>query len=204
MKKRISAMLGLLLLASSAIQRIDAEGRSPFLFAELSAGPLLGVDKPLKGGEGGALVGLRWEPFEAGLRAGAAYDGALEGGAFRLDLTLGLGQGLRAIVGALLPLGDLSLPAPDGSGTLRVEPAGLPCRFGLGSTVAELHRRFFGARFQLCAELVYTAYRLADAPTASTTSLAGAAAFAAGLEATLALRLRWGDEDKSSGRGRSP
>jgi hypothetical protein len=127
-------------------------------------------------------------PFEAGLRAGAAYDLALGSGALRLDFELGLGGGLRAIVGGLVPFGELGLPDPSGlpSARIPVEAAPWPDRFGLAATIADLPWRALGARMSVDAELVYTAFRLEGA-----SALAGAAAFAAAVEARLALRFRW-------------
>lgn len=158
-------------------------------FVELSAGPLIGIDRPLKGCSVGALLGLELEPFELGLRADAAYDFSLASGAMRLDTMIGLGSSLRATVGGLLPLGALSLPDPAGLGArVAVKAAPWPDRFGLGATIADLPWRALRARLGVDAELVYTAYRLETA-----SPLSGAAAFAASVEARLALRLRWDD-----------
>lgn len=160
----------------------------PALFAELSAGPLLGIDRPLKGFSGDASLGIAVAPFEASLRAGPAYDMALGSGSLRMDFELGLGSGLRAVVGGLLPLGGLRLPDPEGApgAAVAVEPAAWPDRFGLAATIADLPWRALGASLWIDAELVYTAYRLEGA-----SALAGAAAFAAAVEARLALRLKF-------------
>jgi len=162
-------------------------------FAEFSAGPLVGIDMPLKGCAGTCLLGLAAPPFEAGIRSGAAFDTSLGSGSLRFDFELALGSGLRAIVGGLFPLGALSLPEPSGTGArVAVKVANWPNRFGLASTLFVLPWRILSAQALLDAELVYTDYRLQGGPAGSAaTSLSGAAAFAAGVEAGLAMRLRW-------------
>ena len=169
---------------------LSGEGQRRALFlAELSGGPLFGIDRPLRGCSGGILLGAALAPFEAGLRAGAAYDQALGSGTLRLDLELGLGRGLRAVVGGLIPLGALVLPDPAGGGGLAVEAASWPNRFGFASTIVELPWRVLGARAGVEAELVYTAYRLGNSVSAERAALSGTAAFAAAVEARIALRL---------------
>ena len=157
-------------------------------FAELSAGPLLGIDPALKGCSIDLSVGLDIAPFELGLRPGISYDAAMESGAFRLDGELGLGGGLRFLVGGLLPFGRIGLPDPTGSSEARIplEAAAWPDRFGFSATIADLPWPALGTRIGIVAELVYTAYRLRTA-----SPLAGTAAFAAAIEGRLALRLRW-------------
>jgi hypothetical protein len=157
------------------------------LFTELSASPLLGIDKPIKGCSLDLLCGIGLSPFEAGIRAGGAYDASLATCDLRFDLVLGLGRGLRAIVGGLFLFDRPPLPDP-GGGEARViaRAADWPDRFGIAATLAETPWRPFGAALAIDTELVYTAYRV-DAKTA----LSGAAAFAAGVEAKLSLRMRW-------------
>jgi hypothetical protein len=182
--------LALSLFAPDRLSAITGAGaKRPGLFLELSAGPLLGLDRPIRGGAGDLAVGLACPPFEGGLRAGAAYDASLDQGLLRFDMLIGLGSGLRAIVGALLPLGSLSLSAAsNASGApVGIERADWPDRFGIGATLAELPWRPFGAGLSIDSELIFTEYR-ASSPTAVT----GAAAFAASVEAKLALRLRFG------------
>jgi hypothetical protein len=155
--------------------------------AELSAGPLLGLDKPIRGSSLDAYAGMRFSPFEAGLRAAGAYDAALKTWGSRFDFALGLGSGLRAIVGGLLLFGEPSLPDSSGNdATIYATAADWPNRFGIGATIAELPLRPLGAALGLDAEIVYTAYRVK-----TENALSGAAAFVAGVEAKLALRLRW-------------
>jgi hypothetical protein len=157
------------------------------LLVELSAGPLLGLDRPLRGCSLDTLVGLGFPPFEAGIRGAGAWDAALNAGSLRLDLALGLGSGLRAIVGGLLLAGEPALPDPAGGGArLASAAADWPNRFGIAATMAELPWRPFRAALGLEAELVYTAFRVK-----AENALSGAAAFAAGVEARIALRLRW-------------
>jgi hypothetical protein len=160
--------------------------------AELSASPLIGIDRPFKGGSGCILAGAALAPFEAGIRAGAAYDLSLGSGELRVDFELGLGSGLRAIVGALVPFGELRLPDPAGGELgIPVAAAAWPNRFGFATTIVDLPWRILGFRAGIDAELVYTAYRLGGSDAAASSSLAGAAAFASAIEAAINLRLRW-------------
>lgn len=157
-------------------------------FAELSASPLLGIDKPIKGFSLNLLVGLGFAPFEAGIRAGGAYDSALGTGSARIDLMPGLGRGLRAIIGGCLLFNESALRSAGGDeALLSARVADWPNRFGIAATLAETSWRPFGAELGVETEIVYTAYRLK-----ARTALSGAAAFAAGVEAKVALRLRWG------------
>ena len=158
----------------------------PHLVAEIEAAPLFSLSSPFRGGELSALGGVEWKPFEAGLRAGGAYDAAFDAWNMRFDLCLGLGSGLRAIVGGLLLFGEPTLPGTDGSAHVAAMPQDWPNRFGIGATLLDAPCRLFGARLALGAELVYASYRLS-----AKTALSGAAAFAAGVEAKLQMRLRW-------------
>ena len=170
--------------------------RRPRLAAELSAGPLLGLDEPLRGASGDAFVGMRLSPFEAGIRAGGAYDAALKTGDLRFDFALGLGSGLRAIVGGLLLLREPTLRDSSGrEAAVRASVADWPDRFGISATIAELSPRPLGARLGIDAEIVYTAFRV-EAKDA----LSGAAAFAASVEARIALRLRFGAASRGAPR----
>jgi len=163
----------------------------PRLVAELGAGPMIGLDSPIRGAEAGFLLGLGWGPVEAGLRAGAALDRALECASVRLDLELGLGGGLRVLVGGVVPLARPVLE-PDGA-ALPLEASGWPCRFGLAATIAELPAGPFGSRVVARAELAYSAYRVAgDAASSAKAALSGAAAFAACVEICATVSLAWG------------
>ena len=181
--------------ASPKIAPIEAAPHLGFL-TELSAGPSLGIDRPLKGCSGGILLGMTYHPFEAGIRTGAAYDAALDIGLLRFDLEIGLGSGLRLVVGGLLPLGELSLPGPSGA-TIPVTAAAWPDRFGIASTLVALPCQAGRFCMKIDMELVYTDFRIPSpvggSSTAAAQALSGAAAFAAGVEATVAIRLRWGD-----------
>jgi hypothetical protein len=179
--------LGIALVVAGPQHPAEAESVPPRAqaIAELSAGPLFSIDRPLRGCSGEALVGIGFTPFEAGIRAGGAYDASWETGDLRFDLVLGLGSGLRAIVGCLLFFDKPALPDPGGA-CVSATVADWPNRFGIGATLAQLPWRFLGAELDIDSELVYTAYRV-EAETA----LSGAAAFAAGVEAKLAFRLRW-------------
>ena len=177
------------LVIAGAQHQAEAESAPPRAQAiiELSAGALFSIDRPLRGCSGEALVGIGLAPFEAGIRAGGAYDASWDKGDLRFDFILGLGSGMRAIVGGLLLFGESALPDPGGAGALvSAGVADWPNRFGIGATLAQLPWRFLGAEIDIDSELVYTAYRV-EAETA----LSGTAAFAAGVEAKLALRLRW-------------
>ena len=195
MRAKAFLVLAILLAALARVAAGEALPSRLGLVAELSAAPLLGIDRPIKGCSAGLALGATLSPFEAGIRIGGAFDAGLGVGLLRIDLELSLGSGLRAIVGGLLPFGELSLPDPGGSSGLRipVEAAPWPDRFGLASSIADLPWRILGARMSVDAELVYTDYRLGMGKGgAAAASLSGAAAFAAGVEATLGLRLRWG------------
>jgi hypothetical protein len=207
--------LALVLLALSG--PLAAEARTAFLpYLELSAGPILGIDLPLRGAALGLQAGLAAGPFEAGLRASLAYDASmgpsaaaalLDASSLRIDLALGLGGGLRALVGGLVLLGEASLPlsslsgpslpagagAGDGAPRIAATAASWPNRFGLGATLARLPWKPLGAALSLEAELAYAAYRIDASSDPAAARLSGLAAFAAGIEASLALRLRWGD-----------
>jgi len=192
--KRALASLSLLACAAGMADAAPSPQIQAF------AAPLLGIDAPLRGCAGGLIVGVAADPFEAGLRCGAAYDSGLRTGGLRLELLLGLGDGLYAFAGGLVPFGTLSLPSPKAdaqsarpAARLALRPAAWLCRFGLGSTLFELPWRFAKARLSLAAELAYTSYTVeADSlEKARESALAGATAFAAGVEALLALRLRW-------------
>jgi len=169
--------------------------QAPALRAELSAAPILGIDRPLRGCAGTIGLGVALEPFEATLRAGAAYDASLGAPSLRFDIGLGLGGGLRVLIGGVLFAGEPSLGDPQGGDSrVALKPAAWPDRFALAATIAEPPWRLLGAATAIEAELAYSAYRVDDrgqsAPAAR--ALVGAAAFAAGVEATLAIRMRWG------------
>jgi hypothetical protein len=184
------ALAALALCAALAASPSLARAEARFV-AELAASPVFSLSTPFRGCGASVLAGFSLEPFEAALRGGGSYDSGLETGTMRFDFVAGLGTGLRAIVGCLLLFDEPLLPG-SGEGGVHVSsgPEDWPNRFGLGTTLFDfpLRRRGrdVGLKLALDAELIYTSYRV-DAKTA----LAGAAAFAAGVEASLALRLRW-------------
>ena len=180
----LRAALAASILAGAAAMSTQAEVPRPSFFGELTAGPLFGLDRPLRGCSGELAAGFALAPFELGIGAGGAYDAALATGDLRFDHAVGLGSGLRAILGCLLVFGEPTLPGGDGS--VAATFGDWPNRFGLAATIAELPFRIFGARPSIETELVYTVYRVKEA-----TALTGAPAFAAGVEASLALELRW-------------
>jgi hypothetical protein len=173
------------------VPSLDAQGQKsaeskPRLVAELGASPLFSLSSPLRGGELSAAGGLAWKPFEADIRVGGAYDAAFGAWDLRFDLLLGLGSGLRAIIGCLLFFDEPVLPGTEGAASVAAQPQDWPNRFGLGATLMDTPWRALGGRLALGAELVYASYRLG-----AKTALSGAAAFSAGVEAKLELRLRW-------------
>lgn len=182
----LGSILGLTILGVSAHADAYAKPRvEPFV--ELAMGPVIGIDGPLKGGAIASHVGLALYPFELRLRANAAYYFPLKMGILGVDIVFSIGPSMRAIVGGLLPFGPLSLQDPSGSARIPVIPAPWPDRFGLGATIVEFPWKPLEARVGIEAELLYTAYNLQSA-----TALVGAAAFAASVEATVSLRVRWG------------
>jgi hypothetical protein len=172
---------------------LRAEDRLAFV-AELAAAPLCSLGPEFRGCEIAALGGIAFRPFELGLRASGAYDPGLASWEGRLDLCLGMGSGLRAIVGGLLLPDTPALVGADGA-AVAASLADWPNRFGIGARIAGLPWRPLGASMSLDAELLYTAYRLVveDGDEAQA-RLAGAAAFAAGVEAKLGITLAWGRE----------
>jgi hypothetical protein len=190
-----TALLAAALLSASArlAAAAPAEPPRPRFSAEISAGPMIGLDTPLRGGTAGLMVGLAWGPVEAGLRASAAVDRTLGSASARLDLELGLGGGMRIVVGGIVPISAPTLD-PEGA-ALRLETAPWPCRFGLSARIAELPRGPFGSRAAVFAGMVYSAYRVAaDSPPAARAALSGAAAFAACVEVSATIALEWGGE----------
>ena len=75
--------------------------------------------------------------------------------------------------------------------------AAWPDRFGIASTLVALPCQAGRFCMKIDMELVYTDFRIPSpvggSSTAAAQALSGAAAFAAGVEATVAIRLRWGD-----------
>jgi hypothetical protein len=202
MRKKSSILLAVALAAASRLASASEAARAgsdgddgtenrPRLMAELGCGPLIGIDSPLRGASAGLLVGLGWGPLEAGLRAGAAFDRSLGSASVRLDLELGLGGGMRVVVGGLVPLAPPVLE-PEGA-AIALEAPGWPCRFGLSAEIAELPFGHAGSRVAAFAEIVYCAYRVSDGSAAEAASaLSGAAAFAACVEVSATISIAWG------------
>jgi hypothetical protein len=161
-----------------------------FITLELDAGPLLDLDKPLRGASGGLSLGIGRGPLGLGLSSHAAYDSALDSASIRIDLGVEIGGGARIIVGGVLPLTSATLD-PNGA-ALPLEVPRWPGRFGLASRIVDSKRGLFGSRFCVSAEIVYTAYRAADeAAHTSQAALAGAEAFAACIEIYISAALAW-------------
>jgi hypothetical protein len=188
-----TALIAAALLSASVrlATAAQAEQPRPRFSAELAAGPIVGLDTPLRGGAAGLLVALAWGPVEAGLRASAAIDRTLDSASARLDLELGLGGGMRIVVGGIVPISKPFLE-PEGA-ALPLEAAPWPCRFGLSARIADLAPGPFGSRVAVFAGMVYSAYRVAaDASSAARAALSGAEAFAACVEVSATIALEWG------------
>jgi hypothetical protein len=191
MRYRFLAMAATLLAAANArAPAQDSAPERPRIVAELGAGPIIGLESPLRGASAGLLVGLEWGRLEAGLRAGAAYDRALGSASLRLDLELGLGGGLRVVAGGIIPLSPAVLE-PEGA-ALPLDAAAWPSRFGLSSRLVELDRGPFGSRVAASASMIYSAYRVACGRDEAAAALSGAAAFAACVEVGATISLEWG------------
>jgi len=161
-----------------------------YITFELDAGPLLGLDEPLRGASGGVMLGLGLGQLGLGLSSHAAYDRTLDFVSISLDLGAEIGDGLRIIVGGVLPLTSATLD-PEGA-ALPLTAANWPSRFGLATRLIDSNRGLLGSRFRISAEIVYTAYRVEEeeAQTAKA-ALSGARAFAACIEIRITAALAW-------------
>jgi len=176
--------------AETALAAKQADGEGARLLFEIGAGPISGLDDPLRGAAAGLLVGASIGPIEAGFRPSLAYDASLSSLSLRADLVLGIGDGVRLIAGGIVPLSPAILE-PEGV-ALALEAGKCPCRFGLESRLTEARRGPFGSSFSASAAIVYSAYRIGDeAAAAPEAALAGTAAFAACIELRVSIDLAW-------------
>jgi len=189
---RIAALVVFVLApgVSASAQGGAAERSRPALLLEAAAGPVLGMDRLLRGAAVEASAGLDLGGLSASLLAGAAYDASL--GAFFAEagLGLGLGDGLRLVAGGRLPLGSPELAAAGTRWPISAAP--WPNRFALAATIVRLSGGG-PARPELVAEaeLSYSAYRVRAKGGVAAPVPAGLAGFEAGFGARLALRLSW-------------
>ncbi len=173
------------------------------LLFELGVGPIAGLDDPLRGGAAGLLVGAGRGAIEAGLRPSLAYDGSLDSATLRVDLVLGIGDGVRLIAGGIVALKPAILE-PEGA-ALPLEAGAWPCRFGLEARLFESARGPFGSAISASAAIAYSAYRIAgDAALSPEAALAGTAAFAACVELRASIDLAWRVELPGRARGGTP
>lgn len=198
------AVFVLFLLAALSSRAQDnggqAGGASLFAF-EIGAGPLIGLDRPLRGGavsaglflDLGRVFGRSFRGIEQGVEAAALYDLSFRAAAARADLTLCMGPELRVRLGYELPLGRATLLA-DGA-TLSIKPGAAPNSFAICALLGAFGEAGAGGpRFSVEAEFGWSAYRLADPGSASATRTvqSGISGFASGFRLGAIARARWG------------
>ncbi len=172
--------------------------------AEILAGPVVGLERALRGGRFALGMGYAPRGLGLGARAGIDYDASFGAWIGQAELRLLFGPDLALGLGAELPFGDLLLLEPRSGARLALGPAAIPMRFSLETTAIELKpapSRAKGGqepRFFLAGELSWSAYRLlgaTDGAGGPAPPLAGLLApesgFAAGLRLGLCLRLAW-------------
>ncbi|MGO8695652.1 MAG: hypothetical protein ACLQMF_18475 [Rectinemataceae bacterium] len=203
---------------SSAISRSPAAAHEASLLAfELGAGPLLGLDRPLRGAELsatllldlGAAFGPGFSGLAQGVEAAALYDMSFQATILCADIVFYLGPEIRLLAGFETPLGPAAIDA-DGT-SLALEPGPWPNRFAVSALLGRLGgsepsretARGSGTarrpperrpRFSIEAEFGWSSYRLADQTSATRlqTARSGIRGFAAGFRLDTVLRLRWG------------
>ncbi len=198
----------LALAATAALACAPALAAPPALLLEIEAGPMIGMDRLLRGGRAAACVGVEAGGIAAALRAALSFDASLGSFFVQAGLVLGLGGRTRLEIGQEFPLGAPALAAAGGPWAL--EPAGWPNAFalsvalggpeGAGTEGASRAR----PRLEAAAELSYVAYRVAGTAAAGATAgaaatpgagtipeAAGIAGFSAGFRAFLGARLGW-------------
>ncbi|MDA8426668.1 MAG: hypothetical protein M0Z80_11080 [Treponema sp.] len=120
-----------------------ARGASIFA-AELGAGPLVGLDRPLRGGELsaallldlGSALGPGYAGLMPGLEAVVLYDLSFQAAAACADLVFSLGSELRFALGCEAPLGGAALSV-DGA-SLALAAGAWPNRFAVTALLGEL------------------------------------------------------------------
>lgn len=185
---------------TDASKAADAEAS---LVIEVGAGPIAGLDNPLRGASAGILLGAAIGAVEASARPSLAYDASLGSLSVRVDLVIGIGDGFRLIAGGMVPLKSAILE-PEGA-ALPLEVGNWPCRFGLESKLIESAFGPFGSRVSASASITYSAYRVAkEASESAKAALAGTAAFAACVELLVSVGLSWRVGLSRGTRGEAP
>jgi hypothetical protein len=213
---RLKPLILLMVAAAGLVGGAAASPLSRALSLELAAGPLIGLDRALRGGALALGLGLapaalleerEGEHLALGGRAELSYDRSLESWQADYALCLALGRSLSLELGGELPISQASLDAGGGvsggsakGARLALAPLAFPSRFVAAATIVELARaRAEEGRFPerprlvLEARLGWTAYEARGREgEAEDPELSGAAGFSAGLVAGLFLALRWG------------
>jgi len=209
MKHRLTPLI--LVIAAISPGKAGASPLAQALSLELAAGPLIGLDRALRGGALALELGLApaalletggGEHLALGGRAELSYDRSLESWQADYALCLALGSGLSLELGGELPISQASVGAAPGS-RVALAPLAFPSRFVAAATVAEFTRgraageakgRFFERpRVILEARLGWAAYEARGlGGGADDAELSGAAGFSAGLVGGLFVALRWG------------
>jgi len=204
----------LALAAAAALACAPALAAPPALLLEIEAGPMIGMDRLLRGGRAAACMGVEADGIAAALKAALSFDASLGSFFVQAGLVLGLGGRTRLEIGREFPLGSPSLAVAGGRCPL--EPLGWPNAFvlavalgGRGAARDEPRAGTEGAsragpRLEAAAELSYVAYRVAGTAAAGATAgaaatpgagtipeAAGIAGFSAGFRAFLGARLGW-------------
>jgi hypothetical protein len=208
--RRHLALFSLLVLLSSG--KAAAAPLLQSLCLGIAAGPLLGLDRALRGGALSLDAGLSpaalfkdesGDRLVLGGRAELSYDSCLEAWQADCALYLALGPDLRLELGGLVPLSPASIEGSPGRERIGLGPRLFPSSFVAAATIAELAparpaagkgARFFERpRVVLEARLGWTAYEARGLEgEEADPALTGEAGFAAGLVAGLFVALRWG------------
>lgn len=196
--------LAIMALPALALPASDETEEPPSLrvVGGFSAGPLVGLDHPLRGAAAGAEIGLAYGWLGALCRGTGIWDARLGAPALRLDIAARFGPDLSFIVGGEIPFGEQA--AALGDACVPIAPENFPCRFGLRATIAKFlphssapdaaggslrHASRFG--LTLDAELAWTAYRASGRDGPLPAGALGEAGFAAGFTSVIALRCGW-------------
>lgn len=181
---------------------------SPLSFG-LGLGPLIGLDRALRGGalslelgiEPAAFLGRPGSEASRGLGLGAraelSYDSSLESWQAAYALFLALGPDLRLEAGGGLPLSPASMAEPSSGARFSLSPLPFPSRFAFEATIAEIGpppggEEVRSPRLLVLARLGWAAYEAAAEGAVVSPEISGSAGFAAGLLAGLLLELEWG------------
>jgi hypothetical protein len=212
MKFSLKPLILLIIIAAILPGGAGASPLTQALSLELAAGPLIGLDRALRGGALALELGFapaallekgEGDHLSLGGRAELSYDQSLESWQADYALCLALGSELCLELGGELPISQASVGTASGGSRLGLAPLAFPSRFVAAATIAELARarapgeeegRFFGRpRVILQARLGWTAYEARGLEgEGGDPELSGAAGFSAGLVAGLFIALRWG------------